>query len=60
MTADEELDAILAALGGDLDDAGIDRRTARFTGALRRLRNDPAEAARIDTLAADAWDARSR
>jgi RNA polymerase sigma factor (sigma-70 family) len=59
MTADEELDAILAALGGDLDDAGIDRRTARFTGALRRLRDDPAEATRIDTLAADAPDDRS-
>jgi len=59
MTADQELDAILAALGGDLDDAVIDRRTARFTDALRRLRDDPAEAARIDTLTADARDAPS-
>ena len=56
MTADEELDAILAELGGDLDDAGTERRAARFTGALRRLRDDPAEAARIDALAVDARD----
>jgi hypothetical protein len=41
---DEELDAILAALCGDLDDAELDHRTARFRGALRRLREDPAEA----------------
>jgi RNA polymerase sigma factor (sigma-70 family) len=56
MTRDEELDAILATLGGDLDDAELDRRTARFCGALRRLREDPAEATRIDTLLTDAGD----
>jgi Sigma-70 region 2 len=51
---DEELDAILAALCGDLDDAELDHRTARFRGALRRLREDPAEATRIDELLTDA------
>jgi RNA polymerase sigma factor (sigma-70 family) len=56
MTADEELDAILATLGGDLDDAEVDRRTARFRGALRRLREDPAEVTRIDRLLTDAGD----
>ena len=56
MTGDEELDAILAALGGELDDAELDRRTAGFRGALRRLRDDPAEATRIDALVADARD----
>jgi len=45
MTRDEELDAILATLCGDLDDTELDRRTARFRGALRRLREDRAEAA---------------
>jgi RNA polymerase sigma factor (sigma-70 family) len=54
MTRDEELDAILATLCGDLDDAELDRRTARFRGALRRLREDPAEATRIDELLTDA------
>jgi RNA polymerase sigma factor (sigma-70 family) len=56
MTGDEELGAILAMLCGDLDDAELDRRAARFRGALRRLRDDPAEATRIDALAADAGD----
>src|ERR1700733_2279568 len=55
MTGDEELDAILAALG-DLDDADLDRRVGGFRGALRRLRDDPAEATRIDALVSDARD----
>jgi RNA polymerase sigma factor (sigma-70 family) len=50
MTGDEELDAILATLGGELDDAELDHRTAGFHGALARLREDPAEAARVDAL----------
>ena len=37
MTRDEELDAILAMLCGELDDAELDRRVAGFRGALRRL-----------------------
>jgi RNA polymerase sigma factor (sigma-70 family) len=56
MSGDEELDAILATLCGDFDDAELDRRAARFRRALRRLRDDPAEATRIDALAADAGD----
>ncbi len=57
MTGDEELGAILATLCGDLDGAELDRRAAGFRGALRRLRDDPAEATRIDALVADAGDA---
>jgi len=56
MIGDEELDAILAMLCGDLDDAELDRRAARFRGALRRLRDDPAEATRIDALVREAGD----
>jgi RNA polymerase sigma factor (sigma-70 family) len=56
MTADEELDAILDTFGGELDDAELDRRAAGFRGALRRLRDDPAEATRIDALVTDARD----
>jgi RNA polymerase sigma factor (sigma-70 family) len=56
MTGDEELDAILATLGGQLDDAESDRRAVRFRSALRRLSDDPAEAARIDALVTDAGD----
>jgi RNA polymerase sigma factor (sigma-70 family) len=56
MTGDEELDAILATLGGELDDAESDRRAVRFRSALRRLGDDPAEATRIDALATDADD----
>ena len=40
MIGDEELAAILAMLCGDLDDAELDRRAARFRFALRRLRDD--------------------
>jgi len=54
MTRDEELEAILATLCESLDDAELDRRTVRFRGALRELGEDPAEAARIDRLLADA------
>lgn len=51
MTADEELLSSLRRLGdGELDDAELDRRVTKFQGALRRLRHDPAEAARIDAL----------
>ena len=53
MIGDEELDALLTTLGGQLDDAELDRRVAGFRGAMRRLRDDPAEAARIDALATD-------
>jgi RNA polymerase sigma factor (sigma-70 family) len=56
MTGDEELDAILAALGDDLDDAQLDRSAARFQDALHRLREDPAEATRVDALVTDARD----
>jgi RNA polymerase sigma factor (sigma-70 family) len=56
MTGDEELGAILAMLCGDLDDAELDRRAARFRGALRLLRDDPAEATRIDALVREAGD----
>jgi RNA polymerase sigma factor (sigma-70 family) len=56
MTGYEELDTILATLGGELDDAELDRRAARFRGALRRLRDEPAEAIRIDALVTDARD----
>src|SRR5271170_4530351 len=56
MTADEELDAILATLGGELNDAELGRRAVRFRGALRRLGDDPAEATRIDALVTDARD----
>ena len=51
MIGDEELDALLTTLGGQFDDAELDRRVARFRGALRRLRADHAEAVRIDALA---------
>ena len=56
MIGDEELDTILTTLGGQLDDAELDRRVTGFRGALRRLREDPAEAARVDALAADPDD----
>ena len=54
MTADEELlSSSLGRLGdGELNDAELDRRVIKFQGALRRLRADPAEAARIDVLVA--------
>ena len=56
MIGDEELDVIMTTLGGQLDDAELDRRVAGFRGAMRRLRDDPAEAARIDALATDPDD----
>lgn len=49
------MDAILATLG-DLDDADLDRRVGGFRGALRRLRDDSAEATRIDALVSDPRD----
>lgn len=55
MTPDEELlTSNLRMLGGGLDDAELDRRVSRFQGALRQLRDDPAEAARIDAIVMDA------
>jgi CRP/FNR family transcriptional regulator, cyclic AMP receptor protein len=56
MTADDELvTRSLAMLGdGGLDDAEMERRVGSFQAALRRLRNNPAEAARIDALVTDA------
>ena len=56
MIGDEELDVIMTTLGGQLDDAELDRRVAGFRDALRRLREDPAEAARIDALTTDPDD----
>ena len=52
MTADDELlSSRLRRLGdGELDDAELDQRVIRFQSALRRLRDDPAEATRIDVL----------
>jgi hypothetical protein len=49
-------DAVASSLAmlGRLDDAGMDRRLDRFRGHLRELRDDPAEAARIDALVAEA------
>jgi RNA polymerase sigma factor (sigma-70 family) len=61
MTADEEpVTSILRILGdGGLDDAELDRRVSKFQGALRRLRDDPAEAARLDALVMDAEHSRA-
>jgi RNA polymerase sigma factor (sigma-70 family) len=56
MIGDEELDALFTTLGGQLDDAELDRRAAGIRGAMRRLRGDRAEAARIDALATDPDD----
>jgi RNA polymerase sigma factor (sigma-70 family) len=56
MIGDEELDALFTTLGGQLDDAEIHRRVAGFRGALRRLREDHAEATRINALATDPDD----
>jgi RNA polymerase sigma factor (sigma-70 family) len=56
MIGDEELDALFTALGGQLDDAELDRRVAGFRGSLRRLGEDQVEAARIDALATDPDD----
>jgi len=56
MTADDEpLTSKLATLGdGGIDDSELDERVAAFKDALRRLREDPVEAARIDALVLDA------
>ena len=52
MTAEEELlSSGLRRLGdGELEDAELDRRVTNFQTALRQLRGDPVEAARIDAL----------
>jgi DNA-binding CsgD family transcriptional regulator len=56
MTADDEqLSSSLVMLGDSgIEDAELDQRVAAFKEALRRLRNDPAEAARVDALVLDA------
>ena len=55
MTREEEMLTSLAMLGDDgFDDAELDRRVTGFRDALRRMRVDPAEAARIDALVMDA------
>jgi hypothetical protein len=45
----------LARLGdsGDVGDADLERRVTAFRSALRRMREGPAEAARIDAIAPD-------
>jgi DNA-directed RNA polymerase specialized sigma24 family protein len=52
MATDEELvTSALALLGSsEFSDSEIERRAAKFPGALGRLRDDPAETARIDEL----------
>jgi hypothetical protein len=50
MMGDEELDALFTTLGGQLDDAELDRRVARIRDALRPTAWGPAEAARINAL----------
>jgi hypothetical protein len=50
---DDAVESSLAMLG-KFDDAGMDRRLARFRDRLRELRDDPVEAARIDALVAEA------
>jgi hypothetical protein len=56
MIADDELLTSSLAMLGDsqIDDAELDQRVAAFKGALRRLRDEPAEAARVDALAENA------
>jgi hypothetical protein len=54
VTMDDEAVASSLAMLGRLDEAGMDQRLARFRGRLRELRDDPAEAARIDALVVDA------
>lgn len=51
---DESLISTLAMLGGGIDDAELDQRVAGFREAIRRLRDDPAEATRVDALVLDA------
>jgi hypothetical protein len=50
---DDSVASSLAMLGRP-GEAGMDQRLARFRGRLRELRDDPAEAARIDALVAEA------
>jgi RNA polymerase sigma factor (sigma-70 family) len=58
MTANDELlNSMLRALG-EIDDAELDRRMARFEGALRQLRDDPVEAARTGGLSTTAGSGR--
>jgi hypothetical protein len=53
ITNDDAVAGSLAMLGR-FDDAKMDRRLARFRGRLHELRDDPAEAARIDALVTEA------
>ncbi len=56
MIADDELLTSSLAMLGDsqTDDAELDHHVAAFKGALRRLREDPAEATRVDAIVVDA------
>jgi hypothetical protein len=54
VTADEDAVASRLAMLGTLNENGMDQRLARFRNRLRDLREDPAEAARIDALVAAA------
>lgn len=56
---DEPRTSGLAMLGdGGVDAAEVERRAARFRDALRQLRDDPAERARIDAIVRSAERAR--
>jgi len=57
MITNEERTSDLAAFGGGgLNDDEMEQRVSRFRDGLRRLREDPAEAARVAAIAADADD----
>ena len=53
--SEEELltNSLRMLAGSGLNDAELERRVARFQGALFRLRHDQAEASRIDSLVID-------
>jgi len=53
IASDDAVESSLAMLGR-FDDARMEQRLARFRGCLRELRDDPAEAARIDALVTEA------
>ena len=55
MSTDERLVVDeLALLGAEFDDTELDRRVTEFRSSLRRLRDDPVEAVRINELVMDA------
>jgi hypothetical protein len=53
VASDDAVESSLVMLGR-FDDAGMEQRLARFRGRLRELRDNPAEAARIDALVTEA------